>query len=458
MVSMIALFLILLILLLVGHGLSYRKIILTPQFGFVAGFLLSVGYGMTWVDEWNLQLSADTFLVLVTGTALFVVTSVLMQWFGIKFRFSLGKKKTVKMSGNIASNENDSEIIVEQWKLILFIILQLIILLATLYYLIYQVGGGLAGAIYAINSSSKTEEESIGFPFILRQMRNMSFASGFFWSYILTHSMVYKYRCHRILLVINIGLSVLIYLLGGARQGAVQLVISLIVMTYFMWGESNQWRKTIRTKTVFKICILALVLILSYQTIGNAFGRNFNIDSNDYIAAYLSAEIKNLDTFIREGVFYKGNSFSTTQTFAHIANQLAGRFGLPERSFKFDQPYRYVNGHYLGNVYTVFWAFLYDGGYPALIYLTVLMATILQVVYLKVVKNKHGSRIKIMLIIYSYMYFECVFSFFTCWFYARTFNTSFIYYCFYWMCFKIYIEKVKTKQYKTRHVRQQIIA
>ena len=183
---------------------------------------------------------------------------------------------------------------------------------------------------------------------------------------------------------------------------------------------------------------------------GNLFGRNFNINSNDYIAAYLSAEIKNLDIFIRKGQFGQGNSFATTQTFAHITNQLAGRYGFPERAFKFDQPYNYVNGHYLGNVYSTFWAFLYDGGYVAFILLTILMASILQLVYVKVAKSKNivNQGIKLSLVIYGYMYFESLFSFFTAWFFARTFNTSFLYYIIYWILLKIYIEKIKIKKFK----------
>ena len=278
----------------------------------------------------------------------------------------------------------------------------------------------------------------------------MSFASSFIWSYIIVHSKINKYKNHTILLVANLALSVLIYLLGGARQGLIQVIIAIVIYAYFMWGEKTQWKTQIKTKTILKVVAFGMILILSYQNLGNLFGRNFNINSNDYIAAYLSAEIKNLDIFIRKGQFGQGNSFATTQTFAHITNQLAGRYGFPERAFKFDQPYNYVNGHYLGNVYSTFWAFLYDGGYVAFILLTILMASILQLVYVKVAKSKNivNQGIKLSLVIYGYMYFESLFSFFTAWFFARTFNTSFLYYIIYWILLKIYIEKIKIKKFK----------
>jgi oligosaccharide repeat unit polymerase len=442
---MILMFVLLLLLLVLCHSTSYRNIILTPQFGFLGGFILSVGYALFWVNDWNLELSETTFIVLFGGCGLFAVSSFLIQKIGFKYTLVLGKRKKTEVhrSCEILS---DCHLYVEPWKLLLFIIIQVFILAWSIYYLVFKVGGGLTGAMYAINSASKKEEESIGFPFLLRHLRQLSFASGFFWTYIFAHRVIYKYKCHNVLLVINIVLSMIIYLLGGARQGIIQLLSAFLVMVYIFWGEKTNWNRSIKIKTFVKIVLLGFIIIFTFQFMGNVVGRNFNIDGGDYIAAYLSAEIKNLDTFIREGVFGKGASFSTTQTFAHIANQLEGKFGLPTRAFKFDQQYRYINGHYLGNVYTTFWAFLYDAGFKGLVFFTVLMATIMQLIYIRVVKNKKASQIRLSLIIYAYLYFAVAFSFFTSWFYARFFNMSFVYCVVYWSLLKLYVEKVKLRK------------
>ena len=435
-------FLALLLLLILSYLSSYCSVILTPQFGFVSGFLLSVSFAFCWIKEWELSLCDETVYVLVFGNILFVLVSFITQKIALRYKLVLGKKDYNHREKYSAA---ESKIQVEEWKLYLFLSLQCLILLITLYYLIFKIGGGLLGAIYIINSSSKKEEVSVGFPFVIRQLRNLSFASSFIWSYMLVHACINKYKNHTVLLAVNLLLSVLIYLLGGARQGLIQVIVAIVVYGYFIWGEGIKWGKRLRIETILKVIAVGLILILSYQNLGNLFGRNFNINSNDYIGAYLSAEIKNLDIFIRKGEFGQGNSFSTTQTFAHITNQLAGRFGFPERAFKFDQPYNYVNGHYLGNVYTVFWAFLYDGGYIAFIVLTAFMAFILQLIYIRVMKNRSriNEEINVALIVYGYMYFECAFSFFTAWFFARTFNTSFLYYIIYWFLLKVYIEKVK---------------
>ena len=78
------------------------------------------------------------------------------------------------------------------------------------------------------------------------------------------------------------------------------------------------------------------------------------------------------------------------------------------------------------------------------------MAFILQLIYIRVMKNRSriNEEINVALIVYGYMYFECAFSFFTAWFFARTFNTSFLYYIIYWFLLKVYIEKVKLRKKK----------
>lgn len=448
--SMILLFVLLLLLLILCRGTSYRHIILTPQFGFVGGFVLSVGYALFWVEEWNLELSGTTFMVLFGGCSLFVIVSILVQKIGFKYTLILRKGKLNQRESNCSGiNKTDCQLSVEQWKLLLFLILQLIVLVCCSYFLVFKVGGGLAGAMRAINGSSKGEEETIKFPFILRILRELCFASGFFWSYIMGHGVVYKYKNHRNLLLFNILLSVANYLLGGARRGLIQLIIAILVMMYLMWAEKMNWSKNIKIKTILKVVALALLVMLSYQYIGKLIGRQLSLGIGEYIATYISAEIKNLDTFIKEGAFGQGGGFSTTQTFAHIANQFEGVLGLPSRAFKYDQPYRYINGYYLGNVYTTFWAFLYDAGFLGVVGYTTLMAIILQCIYQKAIKAKGKSNtIRISMIAYSYLYLGAVFSFFTNWFYAIFFNRSLLYCLVFWLLLKFYVEKVKIRKHR----------
>ena len=444
MVLMVLLFIILVCLFLLRYRLSYRNNPTSPEICFVVGFLISVGYSFHWINEWDLELSETTFYILVGGISLFVITSLTFQRIFTHVRLTFKKRDNYCIYNKRKKNSFRSALSnVDSWKLILFLIIQLLILTLSVYYMLHRINGDIASAIYAINSSSKTEEERIAFPFLIRHLRYLSFSSSFIWIYLLIHSKVFKYKSNDFLLVINAGLSVLIYLLGGARQGLIQVVMGGFVIAYFLKNKKNGKTNRIKTKRLLQIVIASLLFVILFQSLGDIIGRNSRIESNDYIAAYISAEIKNLDTFVREGRFGQGNSFEKTQTFAHLSNQLSGHFGFPERPFKFDQRYRYINGHFLGNVYTVFWAFLYDGSYKALILLTVLMAIILQWCYIRAVKCCDAENyISMPIIVYSYMYFESAFSFFSYWFYARTFSFSFIYYLCYWWLLKFFIERV----------------
>lgn len=412
---------------------------MTPEFGFVVGFLLSVGYAFRWVEKWSINLCLDTFSVLAGGISLFVFSSILFRKVFLKYKIKL---KTV--NSQLSASENAEILSVPRWKLILFLLLQVLTLMVCIYFLLVKVGGGLISAIYAIDRSSKVNEDGgVSFPFVIKQLRYLSFASSFVWSYIFAIGRFYKVKTHYVLLFMNILLSIVIYLLGGARQGIIQLLVGIGVIFYFVWGYKNKWKKRIAIKRIAQVIVIVFVFALLFPSFGSLLGRNLKVDPSSYIAVYVSSGIKNLDTFIREGRFGIGASFSSTQTFSQLAIKLAGHFGLPERTVFFDQQYRYVNGNWLGNIYTTFWAFLYDGGVTALVFYTLLMSFILQWVYAALVKDIHlVSRLSVPMLLYSYMYFEPLFSFFHSWFYARTFNTTFIIYIFYWLLLKLFIEKV----------------
>ena len=110
---------------------------------------------------------------------------------------------------------------------------------------------------------------------------------------------------------------------------------------------------------------------------------------------------------------------------------------------KVDIPFRSINGHTLGNVYTIFYAFMYDGGLVGVLCFTGLMAIICQLVFNKAIQERDNSKIDIWVVIYSYLCCCLIFSFFSNTFYEQVFNYGFLKFIIFWNGLKLIFDKIR---------------
>ena len=164
----------------------------------------------------------------------------------------------------------------------------------------------------------------------------------------------------------------------------------------------------------------------------------------DYLGVYLAAPLKNFDTFVREGKF--GNKLVYSETFRGLINSFGRFLGRTDWQRNLELPFRRVNGYSLGNVYTAFYCYLHDFGYPGLVGLVIMMAAISQIVFLKVVYGRKQKKISIMLITYSYMYQGILLSFFSDRFYMHVFTLNMIKYLLSWWLLRLILTKLKLKR------------
>lgn len=114
------------------------------------------------------------------------------------------------------------------------------------------------------------------------------------WIYYLVHALVYKYKTHYILLSANLFLSILNNLVTGSRGWGCQNIMVGVVLFYFFIEDKRGWKK-IPTKYIMRLVLLFIALIALFQWSLQLVGRASNIDTfGDYIALYISAEMKNL--------------------------------------------------------------------------------------------------------------------------------------------------------------------
>ena len=359
--------------------------------------------------------------------------------------FTLKAKNNNKKNNKSPSTIN-KPIYVEKWKLIVTIIIELM----TLFLLIRTIrlfsSGSLNQVIFYWRYHTAHTDSELALPKYLSLIRKFCTSSGYIWIYVLIHGIVFKYKNNRILLGINIILCILDDIILGARTGIINYLVAMIVYVYFMYQYKNNWKFQIKPKTMIRTVGIIVLFVLLFQTSARMLGRNSTVKMDEYIAIYLSAELKNLDLFITREPMGLGNSLFTTKTFTSLVNGISGKFGLPVYYHRLVNPYRSVNGRTLGNVSTTFYAFLYDGGYFQLVICTVFMAIVGQIVYMRIIKKGNTSKqFDLFLLAYGYLFFTYLFCFFSNKFYEMIISPSFLRMLLFWWLLIFFI-KLKVKK------------
>lgn len=398
-----------------------RRVILTPQFGFIVGFIPQAVFLFFFIEKWKINLSNQTMYVLIGSVTLFYVIAVSYEYCYLMFHNKT--RAYIETRGATI----DQPIYLNKGVMVGLIIFRVIVLLVWLYYLgKYVQGGTLLNKFTRLTSIYKFGdiEDRVQFPFILNRMKTFANASGYVMCYLLAHSIIYKYNANRKLIYLNLACWVVEMLTSGNRGPFIAAIIAAAVQAYIIWGKSKGWRNRIPMKTVFYVLALAIIIILALYFTLSWFGRATEINMIDYLGIYLSAPLKNLDTFIRQGKF--GCDFAQSETFAGIATSLGKIFGKKDWMHRPKMPFQYFEGYNLGNVYTCFYLYLHDGSYLLCAVLVGLMSILSQSVYSKAIYGKNSGGINIATILYSYMFQTILLSFFSDRFYLYLFSVNMI--------------------------------
>lgn len=353
--------------------------------------------------------------MLFSGTGIFLAVSLLSQVLYRKLHRGTYSPVINRREYRSEKNTDEAGITIERWKLYFFLAFQVIVILINIMYMM-RLGKGstLAENIYNIRVMDVTGNDSVKFPWLLIICRRVISASIYFFVYVFVYGCVYRDRSNRTILLIIGIFGVIFSLLSGGRASVLLIGASILFDAYFIYGQKKHWGENIKFKTIVKVIILLAILLLVFQSAGSLLGRKSTSDAWYYIAKYLSAQLKNLGIFIRNGDF--GADFAHSNTLIGLSN-LLNKIGISQYYHQVDLPFLSINGRSLGNVYTIFYSFLYDGGYVAHIFYTALTAVICQIIYHKAIRNRKGKALNIALILYSYMMFSVLFSFFGNFFY-----------------------------------------
>lgn len=425
------LWLLLVLLLFVCYRINQDDV-LCPSFIFCLSFLFSVTWACLYKNQWNLELHLNTFLVIGGGIFEFMLVCCLVKKY---------YEKNVRFIG-IKQNQHYLHKDMLKWAPIICVCF----FAAVIFWTIKELTGwaGLpfrsfvqAGRMYDNLKFSTYKTYSL--PSRLQTLRVIADALGFFFSYSMANEFMTEKRISILKLSIFI-LDIFNSILLGSRTEAVYKIITFVFFLLFIKQKNIQRNKILSFKSLLIIVGLAGVMLASFRSIALLMGRTTGSGFMDYLALYIGAEIKNLDTFLQEP--HRLNSIWNNQTFIYLVQPVGRKLGIPNMDYTLDLPFRYINGYSLGNVYTIFYPFYYDFGWIGIMVITALTAAISQTVYEAAKNSKHSSISLLCSLIYGSVFCSLLFAFFSNKFYENIVTIGFLKKIVFWLVFEILFYRI----------------
>lgn len=410
-------YLLFLILLCVVY-LSYKVFendILCPSFL----FSLSLSFGCFWAvlysKKWDLGLHLNTLIVIGFGSFVFFVSAFIIHFIYLKMHKAIG----IRQNYLYAMMKNKT--IVD----LMCLLFSIFVVLWTAKVLTDWAGLPMSEIIAAGRKYDNLKFDSIksfSFPSMLSLFRLIIDSMGFFFSYKVANELVLQKKVNVVGTLIVI-FSMLNSMITGGRTGAVNIILGMIFYLLFALQNKAKSNKILNFKLLMIIVSFVFLILVSFPYIGILMKRSIGKNPMDYMAMYIGAEIKNLDIFLQRR--WKSNTIWGSQTFIELVHSFGRRLGVANPYYNLDLPFQSVNGYNLGNVYTVFYPFIYDFGYLGWFIITIVMAALSQVIY---DVAKHSVRKEISLIftlIYGTMFNTLLFAFFSNKFFEINFTVAF---------------------------------
>ena len=426
---------------MIGVSMSASKhYLLTPQFGLLLCFILALIGCLANVERWDLDFSGITTEVVLLGFTTIVIISLIFQKL-----FKINKALYIthqKVDG--------SEINIYKGRLIIWTMVQIINLILVARFLISNTGAlTLQMAINSYRNTIYLTGDVEALPFITRIVRSMCVYSGFMFIYILFYNIVNKVKSNlNIYYIINISCAAISSLLiGGSRGSLLQYLIAGITIYFSLY--TFKYYKSFSIKQVLRIIIVLGLFVILFGQMSIWLGRGEVENLGDTIFTYLSGGMANLDTYLKQSMFYQTDKNYTFSELINFYYRLTGQSHMQYRGF-LANTYMVQNGFRTGNIYTMFASFYHDGKMIAVIVFCALMSFIGQWILSLSIKRHENGKINIPLIIYGYLFFDFAQCNFSNRFYLQFFADNMIKFAFFLFIFRIFLTTKKIRCRITR--------
>lgn len=211
-------------------------------------------------------------------------------------------------------------------------------------------------------------------------------------------------------LCIIYGSNILLYavysLMGGSRSEIFRVITACIFIWYFFYRINKG--ELFNIKPVFiKIMLLLIVVSLFFISFIYIVGRSeadMNLEEvSTSLFIYAGAPIFNLDIYL-QNPWKQVHGIFGELTFVRFIIWLGMKMGDTSLIYELDLPFLSYQNYNLGNVYTTFYAFIYDFGFLGVVFLTGFMAIVCVWLYNKVnYVDIMSNRISLYVICYAYL-------------------------------------------------------
>lgn len=206
------------------------------------------------------------------------------------------------------------------------------------------------------------------------------------------------------------GSVILLYsifsLMGGGRSETFRVITACLFVWYFFYrihkGEMFKI-KSVLLRIIFVLTFMSLFFASFVYLVGRS-QADMDIEAVVLdIFIYAGAPIFNLDIYLQNPWTQTHGIFGEL-TFIRLINWLGIKFGESSLVYELDLPFLSYRNYDLGNVYTTFYAFIYDFGFLGVVFLTGFMAIVCVWLYNKVnYVDLISNKISLYVICYAYL-------------------------------------------------------
>lgn len=431
--------LIIITILAIISMIIFKRDFLAPSVLITLSFFVATLCAFFNSENWNFS-NPLLILIIISGLISFIFCSYMIFIFDSKI-----KRKTKIRIKPIMINEIE----IPNYKLYIYLIFQIVLYMIALFYIIKSTGSGLSLHFLSQIIGSYYEAKRNGMTIYSSQLVNigqiLNMSGIYLLIFIAVNNLLIKKKNSN-LLYINIIIGIIGSTLDGTRTAAFMYIIATIIIYIALINKKNGWKRNIKLSFIIKMLIISIFLVYFFLLLASLQGRELSdVPVIDVISSYLGAPLKNLELFLNEGRISTG--VFGGETFMSTYSWLYSKTG----NILYDVPslykYRWIAGKGIGNVYTIFMPIYNDFGFYGVIIILGSMGLISQKVYNIIKFKRKNIMVDYTIIIYSYIAFSVIFSFFSNKFFESVISRAGIYFIIGLLFFDFCFFKVRIKNY-----------
>ena len=403
-----------------------KKDLLSPSLIFSFMFFVYTFMCVINKNRFAITLHLPTVLVITIGLGI--------------FSFFAARRKKTTGSTIVEEDSTLNKIIIPNTIVFTLIVIQIITIFAFIIYLTDismsydKTSRSLSEMISLFDTMTKFwiptfEKLNVAVPLLYRIGNPISTAGSYIILYVMVHNFVINKKIN-VLHVISVLLLCVLIVLNGSRSPLFR-VITMAFVIYYILSYKTEKIKIGNRKNLLKVMWLGIGVVLLFIIMLFAMGRSDKIGNlGSYLFIYAGAPIVNLDTWIMNNtprLFGGYASILGEQTFRTLYTYIAKLLHMPQLVHGTIDAFTYSsNGIEIGNVYTMYYKYIYDFGYIGVIILTAILAWYYIGTYKKIQNTNVVGRFSLRLFTYAYLFNDLIMSTFSARFYETVFDAPFI--------------------------------